>query len=90
MNGDSIPDFPEIDPISLRNMIGSYQVKLSASYYGDHVFQESGYQIQVGREDKFTTQNFHEFDRMSKAPSSQGEASIKAFEEESIPSIHPM
>lgn len=62
MNGSSIPEFPEIDLISLRTMVGSYHLALAASYYGDHISSESGYEIQVGKYDSFTSADFAQYE----------------------------
>lgn len=58
MDGNLIPEFPEIDPVSMRNLMGSYHIALALSYYGDHVSEETGYGIEIGRELTFTAANF--------------------------------
>lgn len=61
MDGNSIPEFPRIDLDGLKAMIGSYQIDLSVSYYGDHVFGHGGFEIQVGKEASFRIQDFLPF-----------------------------
>ena len=58
MNGDLIPEFPELNPVELRTMVGTYHLSLAASYYGDHVDGESGYLIQVMKDNSFKSEDF--------------------------------
>lgn len=60
MDGQSIPEFPEVDLISLRNPVGSYAIELCKSYYADHVAGDAGYEIQVGREQSFRPSEFEQ------------------------------
>ena len=68
MDGSSIADFPDIDPIALRTLLGSYNIALAKSYYADHIEGKSGYEIQVGKDEKFNRDDFYQFNMQVQRP----------------------
>ena len=61
MNGEDIPEFPEMNPVGLRTMIGSYHLSLATSYYGDHIYQQEGYEIQILKDESFSVEDFQQY-----------------------------
>ena len=53
----------------LSRLLGTCLLDLSPSYYGDHVFEsETGYEIQVGKDDRFTASEFEQFNLVVEMP----------------------